>query len=83
MEFGDGGKLTLNEAQYDMLLARLDPQSAEKMNPFHKVDKRRNGTINLREFQREIDLILKPKHKRNKLDEEKRKKKKGGKWSAK
>ena len=59
LEFRDDDEEGLNQVEYNELVSRLDAATAEKMKRFESIDINGDGTIDLGEFQHEIDRIFK------------------------
>eukprot|EP01084_Bolivina_argentea_P156274 272337_1 len=86
LEFSDDNVECLNETEYEMFIGRLDVDTASKfkMRSFKELDKNNDKTIDINEFQSELDRIYKRMNVSNmskrKRDKNKGKSKKWNDW---
>jgi len=59
LEFRGDGDKGLNEAELQMLLSRCDESTAAKFSTFEETDKNKDGNIDTKEFQKEVERIVK------------------------
>ena len=75
LEFRDDNIEGLNQNEFKQFKARLDEETAKKFRTFKELDVDGNGTIDIDEFQKELNRIFNTLN--TKLGGYKRKKKKG------
>ena len=76
LEYKHDDEEGLDEEEYKMLLSRLDIETRNKLKSFREMDQNGDGTIDLKEFQLEMDRIFNQMNtkKRTKLQSRKSKK---------
>jgi len=88
IELRDDGSDGLNKNEYEIFMARLDPETAQKFKSFREMDRNGDGNIDIDEFQTELnriydrlDLVVSKKGRKNaKKKQKKSKNKDWDKW---